>query len=326
MLPSWIRSRNCRPRFGVLLRDRHDETEVGFDQLLLGLFRLDLAARDGLERPHQLLGRLLELLRHRLHLRPDVFLTPDQQLLFFFLQPALSSGLGIDLALDLIDLALQPHHPLDPLLDLVDQPALHQLGELDLADHLGDVDAGAQRLPAGPAVLPLLPGRLSPRDLFELLFRFLERQPGLADVVDLPQDLPLAVVDLLVGDLLVIEDDELAHAALIGAELIAHRHDRAGGCRSPGDRLDDRQLSTLDAFGDLDFTFARQEGNRAHLAQIHADGIVGLVERARREIELDFLGPFSGAIEKFLFPVGLLRVYDLDTGAAESAEQVVELV
>ena len=45
---------------------------------------------------------------------------------------------------------------------------------------------------------------------------FSSRLPRLADRVDLAQDLALAVVDLLVGDLFVDEDHQLADAALVG--------------------------------------------------------------------------------------------------------------
>ena len=72
--------------------------------------------------------------------------------------------------------------------------------------------------------------------------------------------------------------------------------------------------------------FARQQRHGAHLAQVHADRVVGLVERAGREIELELLGAFAGAVEQLVFAVGLLGVDDLDAGAAERAEQVVELV
>ena len=67
-------------------------------------------------------------------------------------------------------------------------------------------------------------------------------------------------------------------------------------------------------------------GHRAHLAQVHADRIVGLVERAGRQIELELLGPFTGAVEQLLFAVGLLGVDDLDAGAPERAEQIVQFV
>ena len=134
------------------------------------------------------------------------------------------------------------------------------------------------------------------------------------------------MLDLLVGDLFVVEDDQLADAALVGPQLLAHRHDRAGDRRRAGDRLDDGQLAALDALGDLDFAFAGEERHGAHLAQVHADGIVGLVEGARREVQLDFFGAFTGAIELFLLAERLLRVDDLDAGTAERPEQIIEIL
>ena len=66
-------------------------------------------------------------------------------------------------------------------------------------------------------------------------------------------------------------------------------------------------------------------GTGAHLAQIHADRVVGLVERAGREIEL---GAVLGAvaIEVLVAAVRLVGVDDLDARAAERVEQVVEVL
>ena len=68
--------------------------------------------------------------------------------------------------------------------------------------------------------------------------------------------------------------------------------------RRARDRLDDRELAALDAPRDLDFAFAREQRHGAHLAQVHADRIVGLVERARREVELELLGAFRRAVDR----------------------------
>ena len=103
-------------------------------------------------------------------------------------------------------------------------------------------------------------------------------------------------------------------------------HDRAGDRRRPRNRLDDGQLAALDALGDLDFAFAGQQRDGAHLAEVHPDRVVGLVERAGRQIELELLGAFAGAVEQLVFAIFLLGVDDFDAGAAERAEQVVELV
>ena len=63
--------------------------------------------------------------------------------------------------------------------------------------------------------------------------------------------------------------------------------------------------------------------DRAHLAEVHPDRIVGLVERARRGIEVHLLAAL--ALE-LLVAVRLLRVDDLDASTAERAEEVVELL
>ena len=98
--------------------------------------------------------------------------------------------------------------------------------------------------------------------------------------------------------------------------------------RRARDRFDDRQLAALDAARDLDFALAREQRHRAHLAQVHADRVVGLVERARREVELELLGPFRRAVDRLdvVAQVFLVGVDDLDARAAERVEQIVELV
>jgi hypothetical protein len=46
----------------------------------------------------------------------------------------------------------------------------------------------------------------------------------------------------------------------------------------------------------------------------------------RREIELELLGTLARPVEQLVLAVLLLRVDDLDAGAAEGAEQIVELL
>ena len=319
MLPSWIKSRNCRPRFGVLLGDRHDQAEVGFDQLLLRLFRLRFAARDRLERAHQLLGLFLELRGHRVDLDLQLLLLLAEVLALLVLQlraPVLHRQLPFEIG----NLPLQPHHRFDLVLDLIDHPALDRLGEFDLADQPRHLDEGAHAFPADLAILALVLGRRALAGVLELLLALLGRDPRLADRLDLAEDLFLAVLDLLVGQLLVDEGDQLADAALVILESVPHLHDDARDRRRARDRLDDGELAALDPLGDLDFALTREERHRAHLAQVHADRIVGLVERTGRQIQFELLGPFTGAVEQFLFPVGLLGVDDFDAGAPERAE------
>jgi hypothetical protein len=136
-----------------------------------------------------------------------------------------------------------------------------------------------------------------------------------------------ALLDPLVGDLLVVEDHQFANRAVAAVQLIAELDHLLGDERRPRDRLDDRELAALDAPRDLDLALARQQGDGPHLPEVHPDGVVRLVERPRREVELELLGPFAGPVERLVFPeVFLVRVDDLDAGAAEGVEEIVELV
>ena len=110
-------------------------------------------------------------------------------------------------------------------------------------------------------------------------------------------------------------------------ERVAHADHRLGDRRHARDRLDHRQLAALDAAGDFDFAFAREQRHGAHLAQVHADGVVGLVERARREVQLGAFafGPFL-PVDAFAFElVTLFRVDQVDAGAREHREQLFEV-
>jgi len=52
------------------------------------------------------------------------------------------------------------------------------------------------------------------------------------------------------------------------------------------------ELAALDTGrADLDLALAGEQRHGAHLAQVHADRVVGLVEGARRQVELELL-PF----------------------------------
>ena len=71
------------------------------------------------------------------------------------------------------------------------------------------------------------------------------------------------------------EIDDVAEEDLSFVEFIAPDDDGLEGQRAFAQACDHRLAAGLDALGDRDFAFARQQFDRAHLAQIHADGIVG---------------------------------------------------
>src|SRR5262245_18837322 len=310
----------------VLLGDRHDEPQVRLDQFLLGLLRLPFAAADGVERLLELVGLLLEAVGHPLDLEAQIFDLALDVLLVFFLQLELAV-LRTELAVVGLDLALHDADALDRLFHVVDEAALDRLGEFDAANELRQLHLRPHLGPQRAPILPLLSRRRPLRRFGELLFEFLVRGARLADGVDLLLHLARPLGDALVGNLLVVEDHQLQDGALAGVQLIAELDHFLGDERRARDRLYYRQLPALDPPRDLDLALARQERHRAHLAQVHADRIVGLVERARREIELELLGAFARPVDRLVVPeVFLVRVDDLDAGAAERVEEVVELV
>ena len=71
------------------------------------------------------------------------------------------------------------------------------------------------------------------------------------------------------------EIDDVAKEDLSFVEFIAPDDDGLEGQRAFAETCDHRLAAGLDAFRNRDFAFARQQFHRAHLAQIHADGIVG---------------------------------------------------
>ena len=75
------------------------------------------------------------------------------------------------------------------------------------------------------------------------------------------------------------EIDDVAQEDLAFVELVAPDDDGLEGQRAFAQAGDHRLAAGLDALGDGDFALAREQLDRAHLAQIHAHRIVGAVAR-----------------------------------------------
>ena len=71
------------------------------------------------------------------------------------------------------------------------------------------------------------------------------------------------------------EIDDVAKEDLSFVQFVAPDDDGLEGQRAFAEARDHRLAAGLDALCNRDFAFARQQLDRAHLAQIHADGIVG---------------------------------------------------
>ena len=94
------------------------------------------------------------------------------------------------------------------------------------------------------------------------------------DLVDVLERLLGLVGDLFFGQLFVVKLHDLFDRANALAQIVADGNQFFNNDRRAGDGLHHHELAALDALGDSDFALARQQRHGAHLAQIHAHGIV----------------------------------------------------
>ena len=107
----------------------------------------------------------------------------------------------------------------------------------------------------------------------DLLVHLLER-------ADFAKKFLQPVLDDLLGDFLFIEGDQLFDGADAFLEVLAQGEEFTNHDGRARKRLQDAVLPPLDALGDFDFAFAREQRHGSHLAQIHADGIIGFFQSA----------------------------------------------
>ncbi len=191
----------------------------------------------------------------------------------------LLAGLALQRRLRPLDVLLETGELLVDVLEEVDQPVARLDAEVDRPDVLGDLGHQAVDLALDLQVLVAV---------------------GLAALLALAQLLDLAVVDRdLLEDLEVAPDavgglgverlvrigvDQLAQDALVARRHLVEAQQLAQDHRVLAQGLVDRPLALLDALRDLHLALAVEEGDRAHLAQVHAHRVVGLL--VRREAEL----------------------------------------
>ena len=72
--------------------------------------------------------------------------------------------------------------------------------------------------------------------------------------------------------------DELVDHARVAAGALEELQDLFEDDRVVGERLVDLGLALLDALGDADLALAVEQLDRPHLAQVHAHGVVGLLD------------------------------------------------
>ena len=133
-----------------------------------------------------------------------------------------------------------------------------------------------------------------------------------------------------------LEIDDVAQEHLSFVQLVAPDDDRLEGERAFAQARDHRLAAGLDALGDRDLALAREQLDRAHLAQVHAHRIVGALAR------LGLLGFGDGLLRDldevaagviivvlflaaFLFLAGVLVLDHVDAHVVEHREHVLDL-
>src|SRR6185437_5540390 len=304
---------------GVFLCDGDHEAEVGLDQLALGALGVHVAL------DHLALGALdVRDRRARIGFYPlkvglAVLLLPLVLLAQFF---ALG---GLVLGLERLDLPLQRAHALDRLVHTVQQPLLLRVGVLELAHDARDVHLLAAHQPAGLALVARLRlGVLAVRRL-QALFERGVLLLVLDDDVDAPDGRAHARLQNLFGQFLLIEGHDLLDVAHATAQVLAEAYDFADDDRRTRDRLHHAVLPALNALGDFDLALARQQRHCTHLPQVHADGVVGLFELARRKVELNVLRLFA-RLWLELVPLRPLAGEYVDALRVDGRQQVVQVI
>ena len=125
------------------------------------------------------------------------------------------------------------------------------------------------------------------------------------------------------GELFFVEDHHFFHVAHAALQVFAQRHNLANHDRRARNRLQHAHLAALNALGDFNFAFAREQRHGAHLAQIHAHRVVGFFQRARRQVELDVFALFELEV---LVAAKFGRVEQIDALGADGGDQIVQIV
>ena len=136
-----------------------------------------------------------------------------------------------------------------------------------------------------------------------------------------------------------LEIDDVAEEDLSLVELVAPDDDGLEGERALAQARDHRLAAGLDALGDRDLALAGEQLHRAHLAQIHADRIVGALGRLlglglgrQLGLDLDQLAAFALGFlfrllaGRFLPRFYLLGFHHIDAHLAEHRQDVLDLL
>ncbi len=143
----------------------------------------------------------------------------------------------------------------------------------------------------------------------------------LLDFFDLHQQVVKLRREVLVRNDELGKNQDVLYGLDAAAQVLADLNDFTDDQGRPRKRLPYGPLPALVPLRQLDFAFACEQRNRAHFAQVHAHGVVGLVAEILGEVEV---AEFVDIVALF-FEVEFRLLQDLDAGAVEVAQQVLEL-
>src|SRR5215210_4485922 len=300
----------------VLLRDGDHEPEVGYDQLLLGALADGLALADLVDRGRDLGVRdvvaLLELAQ-RAAVLLDAAAVQGLELL---------AGLLLERRLRPLDVLLEAGElPVD-VLEEVDQAVAGLDAEVDRPDVLGDL--GHQAVDLALDLQVLVAVRLA------ALLPLAQLEDLAVVDRDLLEDLQVhldAVGGLGVERLVRIGVDELAQDALVPDRHLVETQELPQHDRVLAQGLVDQPLALLDPLGDLHLALPVEQRHGAHLAQVHADGVVRLLMAGETELGglVFLLVEIARAARLEVVPV-LIAFRAVDDVHAEVREAEIDLV
>ena len=114
--------------------------------------------------------------------------------------------------------------------------------------------------------------------------------------------------------------DHVARREGVPGHLLAHGDDLLDHQRGARQRFQHRVLAALDAARDFHLALAREQRDRAHLPQVHADRVVDLLADAGGQIQIDEL---FALFELLLEVLGLFQ--DFDAGRVQAGQHVFQV-
>src|SRR6202023_2371810 len=121
-----------------------------------------------------------------------------------------------------------------------------------------------------------------------------------------------------------VEIDNVAQQHFLFVERVAPTDDGANRQWILADAADHHLAASLDALGDRDFALARQQLDGPHLAQIHANGIVGAADVVVIEVTADFAVGLVSLDGRWL--VALLALDNIDPELGQHRHGVLDLL